>query len=352
MIGDNAIGLGEITEIGDTAGDDAALIPPFAGINKLGRFLRRLSQKGRCFGIFLLVAQVFHPREEISRVAAPGGVDLTEERGCGCGALQHGRPGVVKRLRLAEITKTLRLADAAAIHQIVHARLMVGGRQIGGKLGKHTVFHVLVHAFADPELANETLRFRTLAGGGERLGEHHGAFGGFRAAIAEGGKHLGCGRIFAVKRFFGIGAQRRRTRPAGELALGSGNFGGSDILLAGNGDSPGEDMAIETAGRHGVAQRNRAGRITARKRVETGLQLACVIGAVEARYGAGDLGRGRHEGRNSRCIRLDIGKRRRTFRQRPGQCVPNGCGKARRHQSPDCLFHAALHRVTDLSTFL
>ncbi len=185
MIGDDTVGFGKIAEIGETASDDSPLVPPFAGIDQLGSILRRLPQKSRRFRIFLLVAQVLHAREQERGIIAPAGIHLAEQGAGIGGTLQHSRPGIVKGLRFAEFAETFRLADAAAIHQIIHARLVVRGRQIGRKGGQHAVFHILVHAFAHPQLANESLRIHDLAGGGQRLGENHRALRRFWLAAAE-----------------------------------------------------------------------------------------------------------------------------------------------------------------------
>ncbi len=209
------------------------------------------------------------------------------------------------------------------------------------------VFHVLVHAFAHPELANEALCFQSFAGRGEGLGQHNGALGCFRPAAAKSGEHLGCRWIFAVKRLFGIGAQRRRTRPPRQFALGCSDFGGRHVLLPGNGNRPGKNMPVETACLHGVAKGDGACRVAAGKRIQSGFKLARIVRPVKAWYGAGNFGRGRHEGGKSRRIRLHIGKRHGSFRHGAGQRVPNGRGKTCRHQSPNCLFHTALHHWTE-----
>ncbi len=106
-------------------------------------------------------------------------------------------------------------------------------------------------------------------------------------------------------------------------------------------------MPVETACLHGVAKGDGACRVAAGKRIQSGFKLARIVRPVKAWYGAGNFGRGRHEGGNSRRIRFHIGKRHGSFRHGAGQRVPNGRGKTCRHQSPNCLFHTALHHWTE-----
>ena len=62
-------------------------------------------EKLRRLGIFFLLAQIFDANEQIGRIVVPRGIDSGDKR-CGIGGLvRNGHPGLVERLRLAEIAE-------------------------------------------------------------------------------------------------------------------------------------------------------------------------------------------------------------------------------------------------------
>ncbi len=162
MVGHHAISALEITEIRKSPGDDSAFVPPLSRIDKLAALLRRARQKFCSIVVFLLMTEVFDLGEEIDGIVPPGSFDGIQQGWRIVGALKNGSPGFVQRLRLAEIAKPLGLADTAAIHEVVHPGLMIGGRQDATEFGDHPIFQIGIHAFAHPQLANELLGTRAL----------------------------------------------------------------------------------------------------------------------------------------------------------------------------------------------
>ncbi|OWK24705.1 hypothetical protein AJ87_19370 [Rhizobium yanglingense] len=129
VVGDDAVGGLELALVDKAAADDALLVPPFAGIHQFTARRRHLRQKLGGFGIFVLLAQIFDAGKQIAWVFRPFAIDGIKER-AGIGRLARDRrPCLVEGLRLAQVAEALGLRRPAAIHQIFHARLVVGGAE-------------------------------------------------------------------------------------------------------------------------------------------------------------------------------------------------------------------------------
>ena len=214
MRGCQIVGRLELAFLEKPAADDALLVPPFVGIDAIGRRCRQLLQKG-CRAIeivrLFLVQDIGEQQCAIALHGRFGRLEQLRRLGA---LLDHRAPGIEQRLHIAELGKAGGLFQAVAVKQIIHARLMVGGRQHVGKAVQHFPFQPGIKRIRGPEAGNDRLRPVGLANGLQSAGIKQAPLRRLRRAQAEGGENGVVARPLAIKRALIVAIEIGEAGPA------------------------------------------------------------------------------------------------------------------------------------------
>ncbi len=321
MVGDEAIGGLAVALLQKHPRDDAPLVPPCVGIDQTVAVARGALDQGRRLFDPVLLAQVLGGGEEIAGVRAQIGRHLGQERVGIAVAANGGGAGAEERFRVGEARETLRIRHAVGVKQHVHAELVIGPRQKRAEVRHHLRFGRLVELLVTPEAHDQALRLAGLTQLDIGAGKRHRAFGRARRVLPEGGHDVARRHPLAVQRALQIGADHLHAGPAAQLHRRVSDFGGRNVGRAAQGDRPGENVPVERAGRHALANGQRA-RNVAPGGVEPVLQITA--------HGR-DAGHARAHGRDGGGEGHRVGSRRRA--RRAGLAQQRIAGGSRRAEA-------------------